>query len=44
MIRLSDGQVVEDQRLREVLDRPAEPRELKSAHSRAAATVIEPGR
>jgi putative ABC transport system ATP-binding protein len=41
VIRLSDGEIVEDRRLRGVDEEPPEPHALKSAHSGAAANAIE---
>ncbi|HMD55990.1 MAG TPA: ABC transporter ATP-binding protein [Solirubrobacteraceae bacterium] len=41
VIRLSDGKIVEDRRLRGVQDPPAVYQSLKAAHSSAAAKVLE---
>jgi putative ABC transport system ATP-binding protein len=41
IIRLSDGQVVEDRRLVGVSDPPPQPRDLKSAHHSGEPSVVE---
>jgi len=41
IIRLSDGQVVEDQRLAGVADPPPQPHDLKSAHSSVQTGLVE---
>jgi putative ABC transport system ATP-binding protein len=43
IIRLSDGQVIEDRRLAGVSDAPPQPRRLKSAHNPSRAGVTEVG-
>jgi putative ABC transport system ATP-binding protein len=43
VIRLSDGEVVEDRRLAGVHDPPPPPREMKSGHARIAAGIEEAG-
>jgi len=44
IVRLSDGEVLEDRRLAGVRDAPPAPHPQKSAHSRAGSSVVEAGR